>query len=111
MLETVGDGAAALKAVQEGEYDLVLMDVHMPVMDGLQCTLALRGRGVGIPIIAMTASAMEEDRLMCRDAGMDDFVGKPIEMPELWAVLVKWLGRRASTGGVPARECITENRQ
>jgi signal transduction histidine kinase len=84
------DGAAALARMATEHFDVVLMDVQMPVMDGLRCTKALRERGVGVPIIAMTASAMEEDRIQCREAGMDDFVGKPIEIPELWTVLNKW---------------------
>jgi len=95
--EAVHDGAQALEAVSSKEYDIVLMDVQMPRMDGLQATLAIRqweaenGRS-RLPVLAMTAHAMEEDRAGTREAGMDDHLVKPLEPGELYAALLRWLG-------------------
>lgn len=85
------NGSEALEKVGERNFDLILMDVQMPVMDGLKATDKLRERGVVIPIIAMTGHAMEDQRTMCLKAGMDDFLYKPFSMRELHAMLVKWL--------------------
>jgi CheY-like chemotaxis protein len=84
---TVETGTAALRVLEERSFDLVLMDVQMPEMDGLEATAAIRARektnGQHIPIIAMTAHAMTGDRDRCLDAGMDDYVSKPISKQEL----------------------------
>ena len=81
------DGAKALKALQEHAFDLILMDVQMPVMDGVEATAAIRQAeettGVHIPIIAMTAHAMAGDRQRFLKAGMDGYVSKPIHSQEL----------------------------
>jgi signal transduction histidine kinase/ligand-binding sensor domain-containing protein/CheY-like chemotaxis protein len=86
-----GDGAAAVAAVETQPFDLVLMDVQMPVMDGLEATRAIRqresGKGSHIPIIAMTANAMKEDRKICLEAGMDSYVTKPVAIEELTAAI------------------------
>jgi CheY-like chemotaxis protein len=85
-LETVEDGAKAVEAARAGGYDLILMDVHMPVMDGLDATRAIRalgGEAGRVPIIALTANVQPEQVLRCREAGMDDHVGKPIQVAEL----------------------------
>ena len=78
-----------------GEYDFIIMDVMMPVMDGLEATKAIRGLeredGRKIPIIAMTANAFEEDRKACLDAGMDEHIGKPIDIPLLKRTITKLL--------------------
>jgi two-component system sensor histidine kinase/response regulator len=75
-------GRAALKALDQQEFDLVLMDVQMPDMDGLEATAAIRARETGngrhVPIIAMTAYAMAGDQQRCLAAGMDGYVSKPI---------------------------------
>jgi CheY-like chemotaxis protein len=87
---TVSDGAAAVAAVTEGGFDVVLMDVHMPVLDGLEATRRIRRLAVpqsGIPIVALTANAFEEDHQRCLEAGMNDFVSKPINPLLLVAVL------------------------
>ena len=82
----VADGLMAVEAVRRGDYDLVLMDLQMPGMDGMEATQAIRALGGargGLPIIAMTANAFEEDRQACLAAGMDDYVAKPIDMDQL----------------------------
>jgi len=79
--------------VSEGEYDLVLMDMQMPRLDGLDATRRIRamhGRGQ-LPVIAMTANAFAEDRRRCLEAGMNDFLTKPCRPEQLFSVLVRWL--------------------
>ena len=98
-LETVEDGAQAVEAARGGGYDLILMDVHMPVMDGLDATRAIRaldGEAGRVPIIALTANVQPEQVLRCREAGMDDHVGKPIQVEELLRVIAARLEQRAS---------------
>jgi CheY-like chemotaxis protein len=83
----VNDGRAALAALERERFDVVLMDVQMPEMDGFQATSAVRaqeaGTGRHLPIIAMTAHAMAGDRERCVQAGMDGYVAKPIGVTEL----------------------------
>jgi two-component system sensor histidine kinase/response regulator len=89
----VTDGLQAVAAVQRGAFDLVLMDVHMPEMDGFEATRrvrALPGDLCRIPIIALTADALEGDRKKCIEAGMDDYLSKPIDFNELRAMLERW---------------------
>jgi len=96
-VEIAENGAVAVEKAGLVDYDLILMDVQMPVMDGLKATRAIRrlaGRGQ-TPILAMTANAFQDDREKCLDAGMDDFVAKPVEPEVLFAVLLKWLDKRA----------------
>jgi len=117
LLERVGlqvvmaqDGEEAVRTVLEGGFDLVLMDVHMPKLDGLAATRALRDRlGPGLPIIAMTANAFADDRQACLDAGMDDHLSKPVEMEVLYRTLVRWLAPAGGTavGGPPPPEEVT----
>ena len=92
-VDVVDDGAQAVERARAGDYALVLMDMQMPVLDGLQATRTLRAdaRLRELPIIAMTANVLEPDRQRCREAGMDDFIGKPFEPDALRAVLLKWL--------------------
>jgi CheY-like chemotaxis protein len=82
-----GNGKEALSALAEGRFDVVLMDVQMPEMDGLQATAAIRARerGTGrrIPIVALTAQAMDGDRERCLAAGMDAYVAKPVRGTQL----------------------------
>jgi CheY-like chemotaxis protein/HPt (histidine-containing phosphotransfer) domain-containing protein len=94
--EAVANGQEAVLALQEAPYDLVFMDVQMPVMDGFEATSVIRSGTTrlpkpGIPIIAMTAHAMKGDRERCLAEGMDDYVSKPIVPAELLAALEKWL--------------------
>ena len=95
VVETAEDGQRALEMAQLRHYDLVLMDVQMPVLDGLQAARALRERdGYGTPVIAMTAHAFGEDRAACLDAGMNDHVAKPVDPELLYATLLRWLPLR-----------------
>ena len=97
VVELANDGAQALQMVHANAYDLVLMDMQMPVMDGVTATRAIRriARLRSLPIIAMTANARVEDRSTCLDAGMDDFLSKPIDPNVLWEKLHQWLKPRA----------------
>ncbi len=90
----VSTGAEVLPALDAEEADLVLMDVHMPGTDGLEATRALRAeaRFAGLPVIALTANAMPEDRNICLEAGMNDFLTKPMTPDSLYAMLKKWGG-------------------
>ena len=96
--EVVGSGAESIEALQQAPYDIVLMDVQMPDMDGLEATRRIRNGEAGetardIPIIAMTAHALQSDRDRCLAAGMNDYVSKPVRPQELHQVLEKWLTR------------------
>ncbi len=104
MLEEAGlvadiavDGQQAVEAVGKGRYDLILMDMQMPVMDGLSATRAIRAlSGVAqAPIVAMTANAYDEDRQRCVAAGMSDFVAKPVEPALFFAALLRNLSPRS----------------
>lgn len=93
------DGCVALgmlKMAKQGAYDLILMDVQMPVMDGLEATRQIRSLRddyfKNVPIIAMTANAFEEDRKAAMDAGMNEHIAKPIDVEKLKKVLRKFLG-------------------
>ena len=95
-VETVANGAEAIAALSTHSYDLVLMDVQMPDMNGYEATAIIRDpkstvRNHDIPVIAMTAHAMEGDRDKCLAAGMNDYVSKPIKPQALAATLAKWL--------------------
>jgi len=89
------NGEEALEQVKVNDYDLILMDCQMPVMDGYEATAAIRrlpnGRGEHLPIIALTANAMQGDRQRCLEAGMDDFLPKPYSLAQLQATLARWL--------------------
>ena len=98
--DAVANGREALAALPAGRYDLVLMDCQMPVMDGYEATLEIRRAEPPIrnlPVIALTASAMEGDRDRCLAAGMDDFISKPVTAGAVAAVLERWLRRPAAT--------------
>ena len=95
-VDVAEDGQQAVDMVQQRDYALVLMDVQMPVMDGLDATRAIRAsaRGRLIPILAMTANAFAEERQRCLDAGMNDHVAKPVVAEQLFATLRLWLSRQ-----------------
>ncbi|MCU7375549.1 response regulator [Paucibacter sp. O1-1] len=96
------DGQQALDRLDQARFDIVLMDMQMPVLDGLQATRRIRARPewAGLPVLAMTANAMRSDRERCLAAGMNDHIAKPIEPDELFAQLLHWLPVRA--GAAPA---------
>ena len=99
-ITTAENGREAVELFQnapQGTFDAVLMDVMMPEMNGLEATRAIRAfehcpPESGIPIIAMTANAFEEDRKACLDAGMDEHIGKPIDIPLLKRTITKAIG-------------------
>jgi two-component system, sensor histidine kinase and response regulator len=93
--DIVGDGREALDRLESGDYVALLMDVQMPEVDGFEATARIRereGADDHLPIVAMTASAMEGDRERCLAAGMDDYLSKPLRPDQLDAVLERWLG-------------------
>ncbi len=100
--DAVANGEEACRAVVDLPYDLLLMDLQMPVMDGLEATRRIRKGEVGatngrqVPIIAMTAHVLQRDREICLKAGMNDFVTKPVDPRTLAEVLDKWLPRNAA---------------
>ena len=106
-VDIVGDGAEAVAAVAERAYDVVLMDVQMPVMDGMTATRLIRGAGgtsAKVPIVAMTANVFPEQIEAFRLAGMDDHVGKPLNRLLLYATVDRWLARDASAGSAAIPE-------
>ena len=105
-VDVANDGREGVERVRAGGYDLVLMDCQMPVMDGYEATAAIRalpqsGRA-RIPIIALTANAMEGYQEKCRMAGMDDFLGKPYTLAALQATLMRWLPVAQDDAGEPS---------
>ncbi|MFZ2956596.1 MAG: response regulator [Candidatus Ozemobacteraceae bacterium] len=116
--DAVANGKEALKALETLPYDLILMDVHMPEMDGLEATRAIRNPQSAvadhrIPIIAMTANAMQGDRESCLEAGMNDYVAKPITLHALMKALDKWLPKdiTAQSETAPAESSQAETAQ
>jgi two-component system sensor histidine kinase/response regulator len=103
VVDTASSGTQAIAMARQHTYALVLMDVRMPEMDGLQATRALREipHLRALPIIALTANAFAEDRQACQDAGMNDFIAKPMEPALLYATVLKWLPSSATTPSTP----------
>ncbi|WPD24742.1 MAG: chemotaxis protein CheB [Candidatus Electrothrix scaldis] len=83
------NGKEAINAIYEGEYDFVLMDIQMPIMDGLEATRILRAEGINLPIIALTANATAKDRADCLAAGMNDYLSKPIDEEKLREIIFR----------------------
>jgi CheY-like chemotaxis protein len=97
VVEVACDGVEAVQMALRADYHLIFMDCFMPNMDGYAATAELRRcrtNGPHVPIVALTASAMVEDRAVCLAAGMDDYLSKPIEVEALRAVLRRWTAER-----------------
>ncbi|HEY5994311.1 MAG TPA: PAS domain S-box protein [Gallionellaceae bacterium] len=115
VVQVANNGAEAQDWLQREHFDCVLMDVQMPLMDGLEATRRIRANQAyaSMPVIAVTANALEEERQRCLEAGMNDFITKPLRPETLYAVLAKWLSRQApplvaperrkEPGGMPAQ--------
>ena len=112
-VETAGDGGEAVRRLGAASYDLVLMDCHMPEMDGLEATRRIRSEEASTgrsptPIVALTANAMEGDREACLAAGMDDYLSKPFGSEDLEGVLGRWLEEAAERAGDEAGSPLQE---
>jgi len=96
-IEFAVNGQEAVEKLHAGKYDLVLMDLQMPEMDGFEATRMMRQRPefAKLPIIAMTANAFKEDSEACLQAGMNDHLAKPVNPERLFATLCRWLGQGA----------------
>jgi len=96
-IDAVDNGQLAVDLLRHAadQYDAVLMDVQMPVMDGMEATRVLRGElGLQLPILAMTAGVMESEREHCQRAGMNDFIAKPIDIEQMFAVITRNVASR-----------------
>jgi CheY-like chemotaxis protein len=102
IVDLAENGLVALDKIRFVHYDIVLMDMQMPVMDGVMATLEIRkdARFNQLPIVAMTANSMHSDRDRCMAAGMNDHVAKPIEPEDLWKALLKWIKPKHSAASV-----------
>jgi CheY-like chemotaxis protein len=101
-MQVVTDGLQAVQAASETEYDLALMDVQMPEMDGLAATRSIRDRCLArLPIIALTANAFPEDVKLCREAGMSDFLAKPLRKAALVAAVLRAVSEAAPQDFLP----------
>ena len=112
------DGAQGVDCVRQQDFDVVLMDCQMPVMDGFEATSAIRslpeGRGLALPIVALTANAMTGDEQACLDAGMNAFLAKPYTQAALRSALLPWLELAAATanqGGAPPQVAVAPGRR
>ncbi|MCX7193660.1 MAG: response regulator [Proteobacteria bacterium] len=90
-VDIAGNGQQAVDKVRERAYDMVLMDMQMPVMDGITATMEIRKLFRDLPVVAMTANAMQQDKDKCAQAGMNDYLAKPIDPDELFRTLLRWI--------------------
>ena len=98
VVDLAEDGLQALELAKRNTYALILMDMQMPHMNGVEATMAIRALPAyaKTPILAMTANALDEDRQVCLDAGMDDHIGKPVDPDKLYETLLAWLEKRGN---------------
>jgi signal transduction histidine kinase/DNA-binding response OmpR family regulator/HPt (histidine-containing phosphotransfer) domain-containing protein len=109
-IDEAENGAIAVQRLSKSDYDLILMDMQMPVMDGIAATKAIRSNPhfASLPIIAMTANAMGRDRDMCLAAGMNDHLAKPIDPDKLYRALLQWIRPRAASATASAASaCVS----
>ena len=106
VIETAVNGQEALERVSQHPFDLILMDIQMPLMDGYSATRAIRALPgwEQVPILALTASAFEEDRKACESAGMNDFIAKPVTPAKLFEALQQWLPHSTCRPQIPAAD-------
>lgn len=99
-ISIANNGSEAVAMVEENKYDIILMDCQMPIMDGYEATRTIREmkQFADLPIVAMTANAMQGDRDKCLEAGMNDYVSKPINPRDLYSTLIKWLPEKEAQG-------------
>ena len=103
--DIAANGQVALALAKTRDYNMVLMDMQMPVMGGLEATRAIRRLPgwAGRPILALTANAFDEDREACKASGMDDFIVKPVDVGSLYATILNWLDKVGTQAG-PVRD-------
>ena len=97
VVDLAEDGEQALELAKQNTYALILMDMQMPHLNGIEATMAIRALPAyaQTPILAMTANAFDEDRLVCLDAGMNDHIAKPVDRDRLYETLLRWLDASA----------------
>jgi CheY-like chemotaxis protein len=108
-VDRAATGHEALEATAHAPYDLILMDLRMPDLDGLSAARMLRQRGVQTPIVALTANSFEEDRHACLAAGMDDFLTKPLATTALRAALHRWVSPGAAAANAPHPQRLAQS--
>jgi CheY-like chemotaxis protein len=96
VVDVAGDGRQALVLAKQNPYAVILMDMQMPIMNGVEATQAIRALSAyaQTPILAMTANAFDDDRQVCLDVGMNDHIAKPVDPDKLYETLLGWLEKR-----------------